>query len=970
MDRRKPAARARARARDARRARSTRRPAGAPGSCSSRGRRGSARRGSSPSRARRAAERGLRVLSARGGELERELPVRRRAPALRGRCSPTEARERAARRRRRGGARRLRARRDGGADGPAGDASFAALHGLYWLTVNLAAERPAAARRRRPALVRPRRRCASSPTSRAGSRALPVLLAAQPAPAEPGADRGAARASSRSDPLRTLRPARPAERGRGRRRSCAHRLGDGADPAFAEACHAATGGNPLLLQRAAEGARGRGRRSPTRRTSTLVAELGPRAVVARRAAAPRAAAGRRGAVARALAVLGDGADLGARRGARRARARPRPPRPPASSPAPRSCAPSRRSASSTRSCATPSTATSRRASASCSTSAPPGCSPTRGAPLEQRRRAAAARPRRAATRGSSSAARGGARGARAAARRTARSPTCARALAEPPAPERRPQLRSSSARPRRSRAGRRRPSTCARRTTSLADPVAARARGRAPGRALLIFTGARRRTAAADRARAPRLELPAGHDELARRARGARADRRLLRRRRMPTTGSSGSRPPRRSSPRARPGREACWPRSPRTSGRCAAAPPTACAALAWRALDGRRAAAPDNGGVLGRRRAARARARRPRRGARRVGRARSRTRTAPARCSRSRRPPLAAATTLLLPRRARRGRGGAARRARDARRSGASDAVARLPDGFLAELLRRARRPRRAPRRCSTAPACRPDLRPASSPTGARRRRVLLAEGRAEEALEHGRRVERSAPAWRRNPALRPVAVAAGARRSTGSAGSDEAVAIAAEELALARDAGARRGAVGRSLRVLGTSRATTGSRISRRPSRLLEDAPARLEHAKALAALGAALRRDRRPTEAREPLRRALELADVCGATAARRARARRAPRRPARGRARAALRGVAALTPSERRVADLAADGTDQPRHRPGAVRHAEDGRGAPLERVPQARHPLAASARRDSRGLLSLDPGQSTARPERS
>jgi tetratricopeptide (TPR) repeat protein len=41
-----------------------------------------------------------------------------------------------------------------------------------------------------------------------------------------------------------------------------------------------------------------------------------------------------------------------------------------------------------------------------------------------------------------------------------------------------------------------------------------------------------------------------------------------------------------------------------------------------------------------------------------------------------------------------------------------------------------------------------------------------------------------------------------------------------------------------------------------------------ARLEHAKALVALGIALRHARRPTDARDPLRRALELADVCRA------------------------------------------------------------------------------------------------------
>jgi DNA-binding NarL/FixJ family response regulator len=90
-----------------------------------------------------------------------------------------------------------------------------------------------------------------------------------------------------------------------------------------------------------------------------------------------------------------------------------------------------------------------------------------------------------------------------------------------------------------------------------------------------------------------------------------------------------------------------------------------------------------------------------------------------------------------------------------------------------------------------------------------------------------------------------------------------------------------------------------------------VLEDSIARLEHAKALAALGTLMRLDRRPTEARDPLRRALDLATVCGADAlAERTRSELAaagarPRREA-------LSGVGALTPSERRVADLAAGG----------------------------------------------------------
>ena len=90
-----------------------------------------------------------------------------------------------------------------------------------------------------------------------------------------------------------------------------------------------------------------------------------------------------------------------------------------------------------------------------------------------------------------------------------------------------------------------------------------------------------------------------------------------------------------------------------------------------------------------------------------------------------------------------------------------------------------------------------------------------------------------------------------------------------------------------------------------------MLRDTPARLELAKALAALGGALRRDRRPTDAREPLRAALELAVACDAPGL--AEEVRAELYAAGARPRTdALAGVAALTASERRVVELAAGG----------------------------------------------------------
>ena len=89
------------------------------------------------------------------------------------------------------------------------------------------------------------------------------------------------------------------------------------------------------------------------------------------------------------------------------------------------------------------------------------------------------------------------------------------------------------------------------------------------------------------------------------------------------------------------------------------------------------------------------------------------------------------------------------------------------------------------------------------------------------------------------------------------------------------------------------------------------LERSTSRLELAEALFALGGALRRARQPTEAREPLRHALELADRCGAdalTAEIRAEIYATGARPRS----TARQGAESLTASERRVADLAADG----------------------------------------------------------
>jgi DNA-binding CsgD family transcriptional regulator len=255
---------------------------------------------------RRAAERGLTALTARSGELEREFPfgvVRQlfepplldaevRARALAGAA---------------GAARAVFESLGGPGEEAIGDTSFAALHGLYWLTVDLSGETP---------LViaiddlhwcdRPSLRFLAYLLRRLEG--LPVLLVCSLRPAEPGAD-AALLAEIAADPLAVsvrlgpLSPSAVDELVRSR-------LGEEADDAFARACHAATAGNPLLLQELLRALDAEGVR-PDRANVETVASLGPRAasraVLLRLARLPAEAV----AVARATAVLGDGAELAA-----------------------------------------------------------------------------------------------------------------------------------------------------------------------------------------------------------------------------------------------------------------------------------------------------------------------------------------------------------------------------------------------------------------------------------------------------------------------------------------------------------------------------------------------------------------------------------------------------------------------------------------------------------------------------------
>jgi DNA-binding CsgD family transcriptional regulator len=93
------------------------------------------------------------------------------------------------------------------------------------------------------------------------------------------------------------------------------------------------------------------------------------------------------------------------------------------------------------------------------------------------------------------------------------------------------------------------------------------------------------------------------------------------------------------------------------------------------------------------------------------------------------------------------------------------------------------------------------------------------------------------------------------------------------------------------------------------------LERSPARRELARSLVALGAALRRRGERVAAREPLRRALDIATAGGLVGIAE-RARDELRVTGARIRRPASSGIESLTPSERRIAELAAGGASNP------------------------------------------------------
>ncbi|HEV2374757.1 MAG TPA: AAA family ATPase [Streptosporangiaceae bacterium] len=141
------------------------------------------------------------------------------------------------------------------------------------------------------------------------------------------------------------------------------------------------------------------------------------------------------------------------------------------------------------------------------------------------------------------------------------------------------------------------------------------------------------------------------------------------------------------------------------------------------------------------------------------------------------------------------------------------------------------------------------------------------------------------------------------------------QALWLVGNELADARRAGLSRPA-GIALRTRGVLRGgEQGLSDLREAVNVLAGAGAGLEHARALVELGAALRRANQRVAARTPLRSGLDLAHHCGATRLAQRASAELQATGARPR-RVVLTGLEALTASERRAAELAADGLSNP------------------------------------------------------
>ena len=192
---------------------------------------------------------------------------------------------------------------------------------------------------------------------------------------------------------------------------------------------------------------------------------------------------------------------------------------------------------------------------------------------------------------------------------------------------------------------------------------------------------------------------------------------------------------------------------------------------------------------------------------------------------------------------------------------------------------------------------------------------RLLIAQGRPHEASTELLACGKWLEAW---PAMNPSYIAwrSGAALALNQAGEHErARQLAAKEVAIAEPLDQPR-AHGIALRTLALIERTS-DRIDLLQAAIseLECSGAHLEHARALTDHGAALRRNGHRADARKPLREALDLAHRCRAPVLA-GRARQELLATGARPRRVALTGRDALTPTEARVAKMAAQGRSTP------------------------------------------------------
>ena len=175
----------------------------------------------------------------------------------------------------------------------------------------------------------------------------------------------------------------------------------------------------------------------------------------------------------------------------------------------------------------------------------------------------------------------------------------------------------------------------------------------------------------------------------------------------------------------------------------------------------------------------------------------------------------------------------------------------------------------------------------------------------------------------------------------------TDEARALADDELVIARRWGARH-EIGASLRARGlVEGGAEGQRLLEEAVAMFEGTESQLQHARALIDLGAAYRRDGQRTKARDVLTRGVDLAlrtGVLGLVERGNEELASTGARPRKN----LVTGLDALTPERAPRRRARRRRAHEQGDRAGALRHGEDRRGPPLERLPQAADHLAPRA----------------------